>query len=193
MTLTDATPQEGRLEAAVEAAPGEPTAQVRPSGLAGLVGTADHKVVGQAYLMVSLLLLAASLVLAALLGFEGADLEGYSLLDGDTYFQIFTLSQLGIVLLGILPAFLGLAIYVVPLQVGASERGLPPGGGGVVLGLADGRLPLRGRLRHQRRPGRRRSRRRAVVAGRHGHAADRVAHRCRSAWSPRWPPCERRA
>jgi heme/copper-type cytochrome/quinol oxidase subunit 1 len=96
-----------------------------PTGLGGLIGTADHKVIGRLYLVCSLVFLGAALVLSTLVGLEGIDLSKLDLLSTNTYFQVFTLSFVGLVFLGVLPAFIGLAIHIVPLQVGSPSIAFP--------------------------------------------------------------------
>ena len=125
MTVTEEKPEVGALVAATDAGEEAPPPRPAPRGVAGALGTADHKVVGRLYLAVALVLLGASLVLAVLVGVEGMDLGSLNVLSSETFFQIYTLSRVGIVFLGLLPALLGLAIYVVPLQVGASAVAFP--------------------------------------------------------------------
>jgi len=125
MTVTEEKPEVGALVATTDAGEEEPPPRPAPRGFAGALGTADHKVVGRLYLAVALVLLGASLVLAVLVGVEGMDLSSLNVLSSETFFQIYTLSRVGIVFLGVLPALLGLAIYIVPLQVGASAVAFP--------------------------------------------------------------------
>jgi cytochrome c oxidase subunit 1 len=125
MTVTETHPDEGQLAiASPETGVAIPELQP-PVGIGGLIGTSDHKMVGRMYLVCSLVLLGAALVLATLVSAEGIDLSRLEILGSDAYFQVFTLSWVGVVFLGILPAFTGLALYVVPLQVGASTVAFP--------------------------------------------------------------------
>ena len=127
MTITEAKPDEGHFPAVsgastdmVQFSPSPPHA-----GIAGVLGTADHKMVGRLYICCSLLLLAGGLVLMSLVGFEGAQANSFDLLNLDTFFQIFTLGPVAVVFFGLLPALIGLATYVVPLQIGAQTIAFP--------------------------------------------------------------------
>jgi heme/copper-type cytochrome/quinol oxidase subunit 1 len=130
MTLTESKPAEraadvaspGALPAAPDEAPQPPPPK---PGVERVLATSDHKVVGRAYLLTSLLLLAGALVLQVLVGAEGADASSLDLFAADDWAQVFTLANLGVVFLGLIPALLGLAIYVVPLQVGSRAVAFP--------------------------------------------------------------------
>jgi heme/copper-type cytochrome/quinol oxidase subunit 1 len=123
MTITESKPEEAPAIAA--AAPVDPALPSPPSGLAGIFGTADHKTVGRLYIGFSLLLGVGALVLALLIGIEGADMGSLDVLASDTFFQVFTLSHISLVFMAVLPGFLGLALYVVPLQLGAATVAFP--------------------------------------------------------------------
>ena len=92
-----------------------------PGGFAGFVGTGDHRALGTAYIVLSLLLGLGGLVLA---GLFHANVPG-DFLPNDTVGQIFTLSEIGLVLLFVVPLFVGIATAVVPLQVGANTIAFP--------------------------------------------------------------------
>lgn len=88
-----------------------------------IAGTADHKSIGRLMIGASLGHLVIFLVFGAL---WNADLAS----DGDllptSLSDRFQLNhQFGIVLAGLIPLLLGLAIYIVPLQVGASSIAMP--------------------------------------------------------------------
>lgn len=127
MTVTETTPDEAPA-AVTEAADDVLDLPPRPlSGIGGVLATADHKVVGKLFIFCSLLFLGASLVVSALVALEGgvdAATAG-DVLDGNAWYQMYTLSQVGLVLLGVIPALLGLGIYVVPLQVGSPSIAFP--------------------------------------------------------------------
>lgn len=130
MTLTESKPAERPADAAapgaLPAAPDEAPQPPPPEpGIERVIATSDHKVVGRAFLLTSLLLLGGALVLQVLLGVEGADASDLDLFAADDWLQVFTLANLGLVFLGLLPALLGLAIYVVPLQVGSHAVAFP--------------------------------------------------------------------
>ena len=127
MTVTETKPVEADEPSSTEVVPAAPLAPPPPppEGPIGMLGTADHKTIGKLLGGLGLLFLGGALVLAALVAFEGADASSFQLLDENTYFQVSTLSVLGMVLLGAMPALLGVAIYVVPLQIGASSIAFP--------------------------------------------------------------------
>jgi len=97
-----------------------------PDGLVGALSTYDHKTTGRLYIGTSLLLLIGGLVLFALVDVERTTPDQLgTLLTDDFFFQVFTLSRVGVVLLGVLPLLLGIGSYVVPLQVGAPAGAFP--------------------------------------------------------------------
>ncbi|MFN0092954.1 MAG: cbb3-type cytochrome c oxidase subunit I [Acidimicrobiales bacterium] len=131
MTVTETRPEsleEAAAAGAVGALPSGPAPLLPPAppeGFAGVLATAEHKVVGRLYIGFSLLFLLGGLVLAELVAVEGVDLQTLNVLDADTYFQILTLSQVGVFFLGLMPLLLGVAIHVVPLQVGSATIAFP--------------------------------------------------------------------
>ncbi|MCB1014856.1 MAG: cbb3-type cytochrome c oxidase subunit I, partial [Acidimicrobiales bacterium] len=108
-----------------------PEAEVPPEhaptsrGLPALLGSGDHKVVGRLWIASAFVYLLVLLGLAALLGFEDADQSAFQVLGSDVYVQVFSLSRVGAVFLVAIPLFLGVATFVVPLQVGARSIALP--------------------------------------------------------------------
>lgn len=125
MTAIESKPESATSTEVVAVPPSAPLPAPPPAGPAGVFGTSDHKTVGRLYLGCSLLLLAGALVLAGLVGLEGVDANSIDVLTGDSFFQIFTLSQVSLIFLGVLPAFVGLGTYLVPLQVGAATIAFP--------------------------------------------------------------------
>ncbi|MEO8696804.1 MAG: cbb3-type cytochrome c oxidase subunit I [Acidimicrobiales bacterium] len=91
-----------------------------------LVTTGDHKTVGRLYIVFSLIFLLVVLTMGVLVGFERADQGSIDLLGGvDTYFQAWTLWKFGLIVLAVVPLFVGLAIAIVPLQVGSPAIAFP--------------------------------------------------------------------
>jgi cytochrome c oxidase subunit I len=91
-----------------------------------LVTTGDHKTIGRLYIAFSLIFLLVALVMGVLVGFERSDLSGIDLLGAvDTYFQAWTLWKVGLIVLAVVPLFVGLAIAIVPLQVGSPAIAFP--------------------------------------------------------------------
>jgi cytochrome c oxidase subunit 1 len=107
------------------------------------LGSGDHKTLGRLYVGFSLLFGIAAWVLTKLSAAE--EIPDFELVPDDAVLQIFTLSRVSLVVLFALPIFIGLATYVVPLQVGASTVAFPRAAalafwtwltGGVVLVVA---------------------------------------------------------
>jgi heme/copper-type cytochrome/quinol oxidase subunit 1 len=114
------------------------------TGLASILGSGDHKVVGRLWLVASFVHLvlagAAALWVAAL----RIDPEELSTNAPDFFAQAFTFRSIGGAFLFLLPLTLGIATLVVPLQVGAATLAFPRAaaaaawtyllGGGLVIG-----------------------------------------------------------
>ena len=92
-----------------------------PDGIAGFIGTGDHKALGRAYIIASLLFGIGAVGLDAAYRAHQAK----SFLPSGSVNQIYTLGHLGLVLLFAIPLFLGLATFLVPLQVGARTIAFP--------------------------------------------------------------------
>lgn len=118
MTMTESRPDASSGTASVPGADAS-------GGLAGWFSTGDHKRLGRLYIVFSALLVVGGLVVAFLLGLEKGDPSGYQILGSDTIGQLFSLYGVGTVFLGVLPLLLGIAIYVVPLQLGARTIAFP--------------------------------------------------------------------
>ena len=135
MTVTEDAP-------AAAPAVSQPTATTpAATGLASILGTGDHKVVGRVWLAASLLHLViagAAALFVAVLRIDPADL------DNDFFAQAVTLRSIGGTFLFLLPLTIGIATLVVPLQVGAATLAFPRAaaaaawtyllGGGLVIG-----------------------------------------------------------
>lgn len=87
-----------------------------------ILGSGDHTVVGVVYILASILFGVAGLVGWALTGID--DATG-SLFSDSVADQVAQTSVLGLVLLVVVPLFLGIGTYVVPLQVGARTIAFP--------------------------------------------------------------------
>ncbi len=92
-----------------------------PSGLEGVLGSGDNLVVGRLFIGFSLIYLALSALGLLLAGIDGLGDDG--LLGLPT--ALWTSAPVAFVLLGAVPLLLGLAIYVVPLQVGSPTVAFP--------------------------------------------------------------------
>lgn len=121
MAVTETPPE--TVDAAASPAPSE--SRTQPSGLAAVVGSGDHKVVGRLYIATSLILGLDMLLLGGLFAFESTDTETLSVFSSGSVFQYFTLYRVGAVFALAFPLVIGVAMVVVPLQVGARTVAFP--------------------------------------------------------------------
>jgi heme/copper-type cytochrome/quinol oxidase subunit 1 len=121
MAVTETPPE--TVDAASAMATSAPRSQ--PTGLAAVLGSGDHKVVGRLYLITSLLFGVVVLGLGEAFALEAAAPETLDIFDRDVAYQLFTLLRVGTVFLLALPLTIGLALVVVPLQVGARSVAFP--------------------------------------------------------------------
>jgi heme/copper-type cytochrome/quinol oxidase subunit 1 len=114
------------------------------SGVASWVTTADHKRIGRLFMVFALAEMLVTAAVGALLGFERISTSSTAL-DGDAIGQMFTYQRIGLSFFVVAPLLIGLAIAVVPLQLGARSLALPRlgalgfwlwGGGGVLVDIA---------------------------------------------------------
>ena len=123
MTITENRPE---VEAAEATAPARRPVAGAASGLAGWVMTADHKRIGRMYIAVSLVGVAAALVVGGPARRRAGRLRrARRSCELDAVVQLLSLYRYGLVFLGVLPLLLGLAIAIVPLQVGAYRIAFP--------------------------------------------------------------------
>jgi heme/copper-type cytochrome/quinol oxidase subunit 1 len=113
------TTTETAVDTGAQAAP----AVSSPRGVAGVLGSGDHTVVGRVFIGASLILGALSAIALAL-GTLG-NLGSGGLFIAEVNLRLFTAGQIGLVFGFALPFFLGLGLLVVPLQVGASSVAFP--------------------------------------------------------------------
>src|SRR3954447_10368358 len=112
MTMTEVRTQ-------TDAPPPEP--QPGPSDT--WLTTTDHKKLGVAYLFFALVFLVAGSVLAMLLRIHLA--EPNSDILGDQYGRVFNAHAAVMTMLFLGPAWIGLATYLLPLQIGAGRLAFP--------------------------------------------------------------------
>ena len=121
MAMTETRPAPpAPAEAAVEVVPSD------PPGLAGWLMTSDHRRIGRLWIAASLLFLLVGSVLGSVLGLERVE-SGLDILDRGSFGQVYTLHGEITVLLFLVPLILGIATFVVPLQVGSPEIAFPRG------------------------------------------------------------------
>src|SRR4051795_6348857 len=101
-----------------------PSARARTSSVGEWLTTADHKRIGRSFIGVSFFGFLGAVVVAALLGIERIDAQA-SMLDVNAIPQLFSIYRIGLTFIVLLPLLLGIAIAVVPLQVGARSLAFP--------------------------------------------------------------------
>jgi heme/copper-type cytochrome/quinol oxidase subunit 1 len=94
------------------------------SSLASVLTSSDHKVIGRLFIGVSVLALLASVTVGVLLGIERVDGED-TVFAADALPQMFVGFRIGLLYGVLVPLFLGLAVAVVPLQLGARALAFP--------------------------------------------------------------------
>ncbi len=85
----------------------------------GLLNTTDHKRIGRLFIGASLIFALAGTIADVLVRFDLASDNGHTVLNAETFTQVFMFTRDSLVFGMLLPFFLGVAIYIVPLQVGA--------------------------------------------------------------------------
>ena len=94
------------------------------SSVADWLTTTDHKRIGRLFISVSLVALLGVVVIAVLLGIERIDGEA-AMLDVNSIPQLFALYRVGLTFVVLVPLLLGIAIAVVPLQLGTRSLTFP--------------------------------------------------------------------
>ena len=126
MTITDTRTEEP--DSAASHGPGAASASATvtapPARVAGWLVSADHTRIGRLYIGTSLLAAVAVLVVGTLVMAERIDTGG-TFLPTDTIDQLTTFLWLGLAFLVVVPLLLGVAIAVVPLQLGAPGIAYP--------------------------------------------------------------------
>ncbi|MCU1353629.1 MAG: putative cytochrome c oxidase subunit [Acidimicrobiales bacterium] len=121
MAVTETAP--AAAPAAAETAPTAPHREV--TGLAGVLGSGDHKVTGRLYIGFSVLFGLSVAVAGVLTNLERLDTSSISILSTDTYAQVLSYHDVAFPYLTIAPLLLGIALVIVPLQVGAGSVAFP--------------------------------------------------------------------
>ena len=109
-------------DATTEAAPSTGSAvapQAEDPTAFGLLNTVDHKRLGRLFIGFSLLFALAGTISDALVRFDLASDSGHTVLNLETFTQVFMFTRDSLVFGALIPFFLGVAMYIVPLQVGA--------------------------------------------------------------------------
>jgi heme/copper-type cytochrome/quinol oxidase subunit 1 len=95
-----------------------------PSSVAVWVTTSDHKRLGRLLIVSGLLALIGIAVVAAVLGFERIDAASVTL-NANSITQLFAINRVGLAFFVVVPIMLGLAVAIVPLQLGARSLAFP--------------------------------------------------------------------
>lgn len=99
-----------------------------PSTFDGVLGSADHKTIGRIFIGAGTIGAIAGLLLAVGAAFEAVDLSGFAVAkDADEFTQIWSAGRDLLMFGGIVPILVGIAIYIVPLQIGAPSIAFPRG------------------------------------------------------------------
>ncbi len=93
-------------------------------GIADWVSSSDHKKIGRLFVALSWLLALGTAVVAALIGIERIT-PSTALIDADAAPQLLAIFRFGLVYAVLAPTFVGIAIAVAPLQVGARSIAFP--------------------------------------------------------------------
>lgn len=87
--------------------------------------TADHKKVGRLFIGAGLVSLVGGLVIATLVGFERIGAEGLQVLTENSATQVIAVARVLLTFGAVLPILLGLAVAIVPLQIGSRSIAYP--------------------------------------------------------------------
>ncbi len=121
MAVTETPP-----ETVAAAASAMPQARPEPAtGLAAVLGSGDHKVIGRLFIVTSLVFGLGVVVLGALFGLEATSSATLDVFGSGSVFQLFSLFRVGSLFLLGFPLVIGLAMVVVPLQVGSRSVAFP--------------------------------------------------------------------
>jgi heme/copper-type cytochrome/quinol oxidase subunit 1 len=94
------------------------------SAVGAWITTSDHKRLGRLLFGTGLLALVGIAVVGGLLGLERIDVDSVTL-GTNSLDQLFSIYRVGLVFFAVLPVMLGLAVAVVPLQLGARALAFP--------------------------------------------------------------------
>jgi cytochrome c oxidase subunit I len=107
------------------AAPAVPSPPPRRNvGILGWLTTTDHKVIGLSYMVTGILFFLAGGVLALVIRTQLSQPD-LNLVSAETYNEFFTMHGSIMIYLFIVPFAVGLANYIVPLQIGAPDVAFP--------------------------------------------------------------------
>ena len=120
MALTETRPQ---AAGAASRPDGGAPERTQVTAVEKVLGTGDHKTIGRIFIGASLLFVMSDLVMAALVNLQAS--AGGDFLEATIANRLSLNHPIGLLLCGALPLLLGLAIYLVPLQVGSPTIAFP--------------------------------------------------------------------
>ena len=112
------------IDTHASAAPASADAGRSLATIAAWVTTTDHKRLGRMYIAVALLAMVAVGAIAVILGIERSD-TGTAFIDAGALSQLFSAYRVGLTFCVLVPLMVGIALAVVPLQVGARAVAFP--------------------------------------------------------------------
>ncbi len=136
MTITDDPPETAEAPRAggppadgPEGGPGVAAAAVafvEPTGLARLLSSGEHKTIGRLYLAFGGFFGLLALVVGWLVALEQVDMAGIDIFgNAEAYFRAVVTFRASLAFLVVVPMLLGVAMVVVPLQIGAPSVAFP--------------------------------------------------------------------
>ena len=119
-------PEEASPSPVADAAKSPAAAQPAPRGVAALLSTGDSALLGRLWIFCGIAFGVFTFIIGMLLGAERLGSAGLDIFSGHrSHFQFFTLYRVCLVLLCVVPLFIGLATAVVPRQIGARSVAYP--------------------------------------------------------------------
>lgn len=101
-----------------------PEAAVEPRGIAAWLTTVDHKRIGILYTITAFIFFALGGILALIVRLELA-LPGGQIVTDEQYNRVFSMHGTTMIFLFVIPIFVGLGNYFIPLQIGARDMAFP--------------------------------------------------------------------
>lgn len=119
-------PEEASASTVADSAKSPAAAQPAPRGVAALLSTGDSALLGRLWIFCGIAFGVFTFIIGMLLGAERLGSAGLDIFSGHrSHFQFFTLYRVCLVLLCVVPLFIGLATAVVPRQIGARSVAYP--------------------------------------------------------------------
>ena len=131
MALTETRPEtDATGSAGVSSASGASSGTAAPATIDGVLGTGDHKTIGRLFIGAGLIGLIGGLVVGIVAVFQANNFDDLDADAIDFLPQIWSLSRDLVMFGGLVPILMGIAVYLVPLQVGAPSLAFARGAAG---------------------------------------------------------------